>query len=136
MRRKVERFDVQYAAPAYDEPWGRIREIHALDVIPPLHPGDVILDAASGAGRFFSMTLEGGGAAFLARTGLNGWAFHGRRSVRVVRQRPGRHQLLLSDGSLRDDVDACFESRAIPISPRSTVVSARTGSRHTPAQGM
>jgi len=62
MRRKIERFDVVYA-PVYDESWGRIDESHALyvtRVIQSLQPGDVILDAACGTGRFFPMILETG----------------------------------------------------------------------------
>jgi ubiquinone/menaquinone biosynthesis C-methylase UbiE len=62
MRRKAERFDVMYA-PVYDESWGRIGESHAFyvtRVIQSLHPGDVILDAACGSGRFFSMILDAG----------------------------------------------------------------------------
>jgi ubiquinone/menaquinone biosynthesis C-methylase UbiE len=62
MRRKLERFHVLYA-PVYDRSWGHIPESHAgyIDrIIQSVHRGGVILDAACGTGRFFSMILGSG----------------------------------------------------------------------------
>jgi SAM-dependent methyltransferase len=62
MRRKLERFDVLYA-PVYDESWSAIGEQHAAfvnRVIRSVRLDGVILDAACGTGRFFSMILGSG----------------------------------------------------------------------------
>jgi len=62
MRRKLERFDVLYA-PVYDGGWGRIGKSHAAyvdRVVQSVQPDGVILDAACGTGRFFSMILGSG----------------------------------------------------------------------------
>jgi ubiquinone/menaquinone biosynthesis C-methylase UbiE len=62
MRRKLERFDVLYP-PGYDRSWGRIGEEHGTylrKVIQSVDPGGLILDAACGTGRFFSMIVDSG----------------------------------------------------------------------------
>lgn len=62
MNRKLERFDVLYA-PVYDEGRGAISESHAAYVdrmLREVSSVGVVLDAACGTGRFFSMILAAG----------------------------------------------------------------------------